>query len=82
MKLTSTLQLILVLVSLCWRFQTVDANKKTGHEARIEDVNAKQLEKLIADKDYVAVFWCKFLVNKYLRKAIFNRILNWRDVAS
>jgi len=29
-------------------------------EAVIEEVNAKQLEKLLADKDYVAVFWCKF----------------------
>lgn len=28
-------------------------------EAVIEEVNAKQLEKLLADKDYVAVFWCK-----------------------
>lgn len=29
-------------------------------EAVIEEVNAKQLEKLLNDKDYVAVFWCKF----------------------
>jgi len=29
-------------------------------EAVIEEVNAKQLEKLLADKDYVAVFWCKW----------------------
>ena len=28
-------------------------------EAVIEEVNAKQLEKLLAEKDYVAVFWCK-----------------------
>ena len=28
-------------------------------EAVIEEVNAKQLEKLLSDKDYVAVFWCK-----------------------
>ena len=28
-------------------------------EAVIEEVNAKQLEKILADKDYVAVFWCK-----------------------
>ena len=25
----------------------------------IEDVNAKQLEDLVAESDYVAVFWCK-----------------------
>lgn len=28
-------------------------------EAVIEEVNAKQLEKLLAERDYVAVFWCK-----------------------
>lgn len=28
-------------------------------EAVIEEVNAKQLEKLLDGKDYVAVFWCK-----------------------
>lgn len=28
-------------------------------EAVIEEVNAKQLEKLLSEKDYVAVFWCK-----------------------
>lgn len=29
-------------------------------EAVIEEVNAKQLEKLLDGKDYVAVFWCKW----------------------
>lgn len=29
-------------------------------EAVIEDVNAKQLERLLEEKDYVAVYWCKF----------------------
>ena len=28
-------------------------------EAVIEDVNAKQLERLLNDEDYVAVFWFK-----------------------
>lgn len=28
-------------------------------ESVIEEVNAKQLERILADKDYVAVFWCK-----------------------
>lgn len=39
-------------------------NKKSAAavepEAVIEEVNAKQLEKLLSDKDYVAVFWCKW----------------------
>lgn len=38
-------------------------NKKSAAavepEAVIEEVNAKQLDKLLNDKDYVAVFWCK-----------------------
>lgn len=32
-------------------------------EAVIEEVTAKQLEKLLNDKDYVAVFWCKYPPN-------------------
>lgn len=30
-------------------------------EAVIEDVNAKQLERLLEEKDYVAVYWCKLV---------------------
>jgi hypothetical protein len=29
------------------------------HEPTIEEVSAKQLEKILLDKDYVAVYWCK-----------------------
>lgn len=29
-------------------------------EPTIEEVNAKQLERILAEKDYVAVYWCKF----------------------
>lgn len=29
-------------------------------ESVIEEVNAKQLERVLNEKDYVAVFWCKF----------------------
>lgn len=42
------------------------ANNKKGspstdvHEPTIEEVNAKQLERILAEKDYVAVYWCKF----------------------
>lgn len=42
------------------------ANKKGSSsaaepEATIEEVNSKQLERILAEKDYVAVYWCKFL---------------------
>lgn len=40
-------------------------NKKSSpsaveKEATIEEVTAKQLERILADKDYVAVYWCEF----------------------
>lgn len=34
-------------------------------EPVIEEVSAKQLERLLNDKDYVAVFWCKSLFNVF-----------------
>lgn len=36
---------------------------KKGKEADpvIEEVSAKQLERLLNDKDFVAVYWCKLL---------------------
>lgn len=51
-------------------------NKKSSpsaaaaHEPTIEEVTAKQLERILADKDYVAVYWCEF--NIHHRKIIFN----------
>lgn len=30
-------------------------------EPIIEDVTSKQLEKVLNEKDYVAVFWCKYM---------------------
>lgn len=36
-------------------------NEQEKVEAVIEDVNAKQLERLLDEKDYVAVYWCKNL---------------------
>lgn len=36
------------------------ARKPAGkHEAQIEEVTAKQLERVLEDKDFVAVYWCK-----------------------
>ncbi|KAJ8921401.1 hypothetical protein NQ315_003017 [Exocentrus adspersus] len=37
------------------------APQPTQHqESVIEEVTAKQLERILADKDYVAVYWCKY----------------------
>lgn len=38
---------------------SVSAKKASSAEAVIEEVNQKQLERILADKDYVAVYWCK-----------------------
>lgn len=35
------------------------SQQSTHVEPVIEEVNAKQLERILLDKDYVAVFWCK-----------------------
>lgn len=39
-------------------------------EPVIEEVNAKQLERILLDKDYVAVFWCK--CQKWWKKNFFR----------
>ncbi|KAH8319653.1 hypothetical protein KR074_003111 [Drosophila pseudoananassae] len=57
--------LVCALLALSFPGYVNGANNKKGSqpaappepEAVIEEVNAKQLEKLLADKDYVAVFW-------------------------
>ncbi|XP_076288397.1 hulk isoform X1 [Lasioglossum baleicum] len=65
---TKTIALLGVLAVLCALLGTVDAAAKTrpdeprakGHkdaEPVIEEVNAKQLERLLNEKDFVAVYW-------------------------
>lgn len=36
------------------------AAKKDTNSAVIEEVTTKQLERLLNDKDFVAVYWCKW----------------------
>ncbi|KAK6628373.1 hypothetical protein RUM43_002185 [Polyplax serrata] len=68
-----TLLLGLVVVALVLGVGLVEAKKSVGSPAAqapagapakeepvIEEVSAKQLEKILNEKDYVAVFWCKF----------------------
>lgn len=38
--------------------------KPPKEESVIEEVSAKQLERVLLEKDYVAVFWCKFFKKK------------------
>ncbi|XP_068148162.1 uncharacterized protein hlk isoform X2 [Drosophila tropicalis] len=65
---TLTLLVCCTLVALSFPGYVTSANNNNNKkgsqpaaalepEAVIEEVNAKQLEKLLADKDYVAVFW-------------------------
>lgn len=59
----------LVLISFPG-YNVVECAKKSGgggspsaapvHEPIIEEVTAKQLERILGEKEYVAVYWCKF----------------------
>uniref|UniRef100_A0A182PB83 Thioredoxin domain-containing protein n=1 Tax=Anopheles epiroticus TaxID=199890 RepID=A0A182PB83_9DIPT len=58
--------LCFLLLASSWLVSDVDCAKKAAAsapaaapEATIEEVSAKQLERLLEDKDYVAVYWCK-----------------------
>lgn len=46
----------LLLVALA----TAKRAPPTQQEPVIEEVTAKQLERVLDEKDYVAVFWCKY----------------------
>lgn len=54
-------------------------------ESVIEEVSAKQLERVLNEKDYVAVFWCKYLAGASpslagLSSRIALRILACQDI--
>lgn len=61
--------LVFVLFAFVLLPATVECAKKasgpstpsapTVHEPVIEEVTQKQLERILQDKDYVAVYWCK-----------------------
>lgn len=46
----------------------------------IEEVSAKQLERLLQDKDYVAVYWCKCLVTTVKRNKGDQMRRKWKIV--
>lgn len=61
--------LCISLALICLAGQTEGGAKKAAapapaapivHEPVIEEVTQKQLERLLQDKDYVAVYWCKW----------------------
>jgi len=55
--------LLCILFALVWLPSSVDCAKKasssstSNHEAVIEEVTQKQLERILQEKDYVAVYW-------------------------
>lgn len=60
--------LLCVLLAFVILPATVECTKKANgaapsaavvHEPVIEEVTQKQLERILQDKDYVAVYWCK-----------------------
>lgn len=65
-SLVAPLCCLLVVSSLL--VADVDCAKKAAaappaaDTATIEEVSAKQLERILEDKDYVAVYWCKWMV--------------------
>lgn len=67
MRAPSALLLCCLLVVSSLLVSHVDCAKKAATpapatpDATIEEVSAKQLERLLEDKDYVAVYWCKCL---------------------
>lgn len=58
---------VLLVVFIAGSITNVVAAKKAaaaggnapGHHAVIEEVTSKQLERILNDKDFVAVYWCK-----------------------
>lgn len=73
-KWTSVLVLVLAIASgaAAAKKAAQPAAAQTGappppkEESVIEEVSAKQLERVLNEKDYVAVFWCKFSLFIYL----------------
>lgn len=70
-RFKSIAALALIFFTLFVAPHNVECAKKGGsaaspvvHEPTIEEVTAKQLERILADKDYVAVYWCKFHTKK------------------
>lgn len=67
-KWTSVIVIVLAIVSgaAAAKKAAQPAAAQTGapqppkEESVIEEVSAKQLERVLNEKDYVAVFWCKF----------------------
>lgn len=75
MNFSSYLKFVAALVCILLAFvtfpTTVECAKKASapstpsatssiHEPVIEEVTQKQLERILQDKDYVAVYWCKW----------------------
>lgn len=63
--------LLCVLLAFASFPATVECAKKASgssapevHEPVIEEVTQKQLERILQEKDYVAVYWCKWQTNK------------------
>lgn len=71
---------LLLLTLFATPLEVECANKKSSpsapaaHEPTIEDVTAKQLERILAEKDYVAVYWCK---SKFSMNSSSIRINSW-----
>lgn len=80
MNISSYLKISAALLCVLLAFvsfpATVECAKKASgpsapsavtHEPVIEEVTQKQLERILQDKDYVAVYWCKWQQQKEIK---------------
>lgn len=54
------LQALAVVLLLAAAASARKSPAPSKHEPQIEEVTAKQLERVLEDKDFVAVYWCKW----------------------
>lgn len=61
--MVTMITVMVTLATLATSVNSVDALKRKSplHSDVIEEVEAKRLEKLIQETDFIAVFFCKFL---------------------
>lgn len=58
------------------------AGKQKEAEPVIEEVTAKQLERLLNEKDFVAVYWCKCSISRVMICRVFDLVKNYGVISN
>lgn len=58
------------------------AGKQKEAEPVIEEVTAKQLERLLNEKDFVAVYWCKCSITRVMISRVFDLVKNYGVISN